>query len=144
MRLFTRIKECYQRTIDALSEWFFGDFQYSYYDVPVYPDDASLDETYVEKIRVSKKEECVDEPIKVGPIKGEDDVSILKMICVVCEECHEKDRSATKCCRPLEKHVASSTRMKCDVCGKKSSKLIYCREYITAFGKKSFMDQEIN
>lgn len=141
MRLFTRIKKRYQRMVAAISEWFFGDFQYSYYDVPVYPDKDSLDETYVEKTR---KKEYVDEPIKAGPIKGEDDVSILKMICVVCEECHEKDRAATECRKPLEKHAVSSTRMKCDVCGKESNKLVYCREYIKAFGKKSFMDQEIN
>lgn len=143
MKFFTRIKERYQRITDALAEWFFGDIQYFYYDVPVYPD-APRDEVYVERRRVSRKKEYVDEPVKVEEENGENDVNVPKMLCVVCEDCHEEDRPITKCFKRFDSHTTSTNRMKCDVCGRESKKLVYCRNYIKAFGKKSFMDQEIN
>lgn len=136
MRLFFKIREWYQRVTDAISDWIYGDIYY--YDVPTYP--STSKEPYVE--RRPKEKEYVDEPVKVEGVEGDDELSTLQMICVVCKECHEKDRAATGCQKPLEKHAVSSTRMKCDVCGKESEELVFCRDYIKAFGKKSFMFQE--
>lgn len=92
-------------------------------------------DAYKEKPKKVAKPTVKDEepipPVNIEKENNEVAKTTTIRMAVVCVECHEKDRPATGCEKPITEHPHSIRHnQKCGICGKKADTLIFCRKYL--------------